>query len=164
MPFGDTVEAEAVVGLAGTGEGVKKRRKFGEEALASIEAREEPLANKAGDQELEFEFRAVGGGAGSSIAVHGPEGFESAQSLTGGTFTNLEALGNGIHGKRLWRSEEEAVDLAMGARISKQVGEFRKNLGQSILKVDLCSGIGGKGFLWQGGDGWHCGGEGGRVL
>ena len=71
VPFGDAVESEAVVGLVAGGESLEERGEFGEEGLAGFEAGEEALADEAGDQELEFEFGGVSGGALGVVAFDG---------------------------------------------------------------------------------------------
>ncbi len=152
VPFGDAVEAEAVVGLAGAREIFEQRGEFGEEGLAGVEPGEEALADEAGDQELEFEAGGVGGGAMGVVALNGAEGFEGAEALAGGAFADAEAVGDSVHGEGIGAGEEEAVDLAVGARVSKEVGEFGEDIDEDLLEA--FDGGGGRGEGGGRGHGW----------
>ena len=148
MPFGDAVEAEAVVGLVVGGESLEERGEFGEKGLAGFEAGEEALADEAGDQELEFEFGGIGGGALGVVACDGAEVFECAEALAGGAFADAESVGDGDHGERFGGGEEEAVDLAVGAGVAEEVGEFGEDIDEDLLEAFDGGGGRGEGGGW----------------
>jgi len=133
VPFGDAVEAKAVVGLAGAGKIFEERGEFGKQGLAGIKAGEEALADEAGDQELEFESGGVGGGAMGVVAFDGAEGFEGSEALAGGAFADAEAVGDGVHREGLGACEQEAVNLTVGAGVSEEVGEFGEDIDEDLF-------------------------------
>ena len=152
VPLGDSLEAEAVVGAVGGGEFREEGLDFGEEVLAGGEAGDEALADESGDENLEFEAGGVGGGAAVWFPLDGAEGFEGAEALACGAFADAEAGGDVVHGEGFGRGEEDAVDLAVGAGVAKEVGEFGEDFDEGFLKAG--GGGGAVGFArgaWGGG-------------
>ena len=93
--------------------------------LGGFEAGDDALFKEAGYEELHFKLRRVEGLAGSVVAFfdHGAEGFELAESLTGGALADVETLGDLFHRYGLFAGEKEAVDLPVGFGVAEEFGE-----------------------------------------
>ena len=79
--------------------------------------------------------------------------------MAGGAFADAESVGDGDHGERLGGGEEEAVNLAVGAGIAEEVGEFGEDIDEDFFEAGLgvCRGADGGGLghgelLWHGGE------------
>ena len=147
VPLGDTLEAELVVRAVLGGTSREQGLERGELSFAGVEAGHQALADEAGYEDFQLELRRVGGCARAGIALDGSERFQSAQALARGSFADAESRSDVIHRQWLWRGEKKAVNLAMGAGVAEEIGQFGKNLDERVFELLLGSWIGDSRFL-----------------
>lgn len=146
VPLGDALEAELVVGAVLGGQTGKEGLETGELGFAGVEAWQQALTDKAGNEEFQLKFREIVGGARAGVALDGAERLQGAEALACGAFADTESRGDVIHRQRLGRGEENAVDLAVGAGVAEEIGQLGEDLHERVFKVLAGSRIGGLRF------------------
>lgn len=146
VPLGDALEAELVVGAVLLGQAGQEGLERGELGFAGVDAGEQALADKAGNEEFQFEFCGVGGCARAGVALDGSQRLQCAEALACGAFADVESRGDVIHRQRFGRGEEYAVDLAVGAGVAEEIGQLGKDLDERVFKVLAGCRIGGLRF------------------
>lgn len=114
--------------------------------FAGVEAREQALADEAGNEDFQLELCGVGGCACAGVALDGSQRLQGAQALACGAFADVESRGDVVHRQRFGRGEEYAVDLAMGAGVAEEICQLGKDLDERVFEVLAGSRIGGLRF------------------
>ena len=114
--------------------------------FAGVDAGEQALADKAGDEDFQLELGGVGGCACAGVALDGSQRLQGAEALARGALADAESRGDVIHRQRFGRGEEYAVDLAVGAWVAEEIGQLGKDLDERVFKVLAGCRIGGLRF------------------
>ena len=154
VPFGDALEAEFGAKHVFRGQG-------GEEVLEALEARlsldqtwNQSCLQEAGEEGLEFEAGGVEVGA-FSVLAHSGDGlkvFQMPQALTGGAFADVQAGGDFLHRKGMFRCKKKAKDGAVRGRIAEDGGELGEEGNVFVFQGQLAWGVvfGGEGHRGEG--------------
>jgi len=114
---------------------VDERGQFFERAVAFFQSRHKALADESGNEGLEFQPGGIDAEFAVNLALHRTQFFQGSQPNAHGSHADSDPVGDFFHDERNGRTEEEAVDLPVGAGIAKEIRQLGKDRDQALLKA-----------------------------